>query len=174
MRRTLGLGALVALGILLVLVVHPPSTRDDRERPGLLGVSAHAVVGVDAELDGHRLSARRSAGGWLVDGQPAPAPLAAALDDLVVTLSGLRALDRFHPSASAAYGLEHPRGRVVLATSRGERELSLGDLNAGGSALYAHRRGAATIVQIGVGVLSAVGRVFYFRDAAGAQRPETG
>jgi hypothetical protein len=95
--------------------------------------------------------------------------LAAALDDLAGTLASMQALDHFRSDDRAQFGLVNPRGRIRIGLTRGRRELLLGGTTPNGAALYARRaHDPHLIVQIGLGILSAIDRVFFF------QRPEMG
>src|SRR5689334_23917245 len=51
----------------------------------------------------------------------------SALDDLVETLVGLRAVDSFRGRDGASYGLDRPRVTIEVATARGVRRLVIGD-----------------------------------------------
>ncbi len=173
MRRTAALALLVAVGGGLVLAVHGPRRRPlAPEGIGLLGVSPAAVHGLDIVLGARHLSAERRPGGWAIDGTPGSAATAAALDDLVGTLARLRALDRFRGGEADAFGFAHPRAVVAVHTRRRTRQLVLGAANAAGSALYARRDHDPRVLQVGIGVLSDLERVFYFRDRP--QPPESG
>ena len=130
----------------------------------MFGIERDAVQGVDAVLDGRRFSARRAPGGWELDGRPASAASADALEDLVETVAGLRAIDAFRARGASSYGLDRPRGAIELATSHGARRLTLGALNSAGSAFYARRTGDPRVVLVGTIVLSDVERVLYTRD----------
>ncbi|HLK13012.1 MAG TPA: DUF4340 domain-containing protein [Candidatus Binatia bacterium] len=177
MRRTAGLALLVALGAALVLVVHGPPVRPRAPQGiGLLGVGPAGVRGLDVELGERRFGAERRGGGWAIDGAPASTATAAALDDLVGTLARLRAVDRFRGPDTDAFGLDRPRATITVRTRRRTRRLVLGAANAAGSALYARRDHDRRVLEVGVGLLSDLERVFYFRDVArgGAQRPESG
>jgi hypothetical protein len=93
----------------------------------------------------------------------------AALDDLAGALSSLQALDHFRSDDRAQFGLAPPRGRIRIVAAGGRRELLLGGTTPNGTALYARRaRDPHLIVQIGLGILSAIDRVLFF------QRPEMG
>ena len=109
----------------------------------------------------------RSGNGWLLDGRPATATAADALDTLVETLAGLRALDAFRPGDREALGLDPPQATITVRTRRGAQRLRLGTLNAAGSALYAERDGHPRAFLAGTGLLSALERVFYQRDLGG-------
>jgi hypothetical protein len=173
MRRTAVLALLVVLGGGLVLAIHEPRRRPRApEGIGLLGVSPAAVHALDIVLDARRLSAERRPGGWEIDGKAGSAATAAALDDLVETLARLRALDRFRSGDADAFGFAHPRAIVAVRTARRTRRLVLGATNAAGSALYARRDHDPRVLQVGIGLLSDLERVFYFRDQP--QPPESG
>ena len=167
MRRTLILAGLVALGATLVVLVRAPvrprgqlAVRGHR----VFGVGRHAVRGIDVALEARRFGARRTAEGWEIDGQRASAGTAAALDDLLETVVGLRAVDSFRSRDTASYGLERPRATIEVVTARGVRRLAIGDLNAAGSALYARRSGDPRVLQVGSALLTDLERVFFNRD----------
>ena len=169
MRRTAVLAALVALGAALVVLVRAPvrprgqlAVRGHR----VFGVGPHAVRGIDVVLEARRFGARRTAEGWEIDGRRASLGTAAALDDLLESLVGLRAVDSFRSRDAASYGLERPRATIEVATARGVRRLVIGDLNAAGSALYARRVGDPRVLQVGSALLSDLERVFFTRDQA--------
>lgn len=157
--------------MLLVVAVRAPLPP-----AGLDAVRGHRVFGPPVEEIAlhwnHRdLHARRRDGRWRIEDRAAPAPVAAALDDLADTLSGLRALDAFRPRDGAGYGLDDPHGSIELRGSGHAHRLVVGGLNAAGSAYYARRDDEARVLQIGSGIDSAVDRVFYAVDN---QRPEIG
>jgi hypothetical protein len=175
-RRTLWLLALVVVAAGLASVVRPPARVPPAERVRghrVLGVGAPAVRALDVELGEHRFSARRRDGGWDVDGEPAGAGTARALDDLVAGLAHLRALDAFRPRDGVAYGLDRPRATIAVTTGRGVRRLVVGATNAAGSAFYARRVGAPRVVLVGTGLLSGLERVLYQRRLE-RQPPESG
>ena len=150
-------------------------------RTGFFAVRGHRVFGVpraavrslDVVLDERRFSARRSGETWAVDGRPASAATADALDDLLATLVGLRAIDAFRTRDAGSYGLDRPRATITLATGHERRTLVLGEVNAAGSAFYARRDRDPRILEIGTLLLSEIERVFYTRDGP-RQRPEIG
>src|SRR5262249_17405568 len=118
----------------------------------------------------------RSGSGWVLDGSPATAAAADALDTLVSTLAGLRAVDAFRPGDRQALGLQPPAAIITLRTRRGDQRLRLGALNAAGSALDAERDGPPRVFLAGTGLLTAVERVFYQQELGGrggVPRPET-
>ena len=167
MRRTLILAGLVALGATLVVLVRAPvrprgqlAVRGHR----VLGVGRHAVRGIDVALEARRFGARRTAEGWEIDGRRASPGTADALDDLLETVVGLRAVDSFRSRDTASYGLERPRATIEVVTARGVRRLAIGDLNAAGSALYARRSGDPRVLQVGSALLTDLERVFFNRD----------
>ena len=152
---------------MLVLSVRAPLPRTGRDAVRgrrVLGVGRHAVRGIDAVLEERRFSARRTADGWDLDGRPASAASADALQDLSDALVGLRAVDTFRARDTSSYGLDPPRATIDVHTPRAPRRLLLGAMNSVGSALYARRRGDPRVVQVGVGLLSGLERVFYTRD----------
>ena len=130
----------------------------------VFGVGPGAVRGIDVALEGRRFSARRTAEGWEIDGRRSSAGTAAALDDLLAAVVGLRAVDSFRSRDAASYGLERPHATIEVATARGVRRLLIGDLNAAGSAFYARRAGDPRVLEVGSGLLSDLERVFFNRD----------
>jgi hypothetical protein len=154
------------LGATLAMLVRPPERQDGlRSARGhrVLRVAPHAVRALEVTLDGRRFAARRSADGWEVDGRPASPRTAEAVGDLVATLGRLRAVDAFRPRDPAAFGLDRPRGTIVVETQRGTRRLALGGVNAAASALYARRDGDPRVIQVGIMLLSEIERVFFSR-----------
>ena len=127
-------------------------------------VAAH-VQTVEVEVGDRRFAARRTGGGWEIDGRVADERTAEALTDLVDTLARLRAVDAFRPRDAASYGLDRPRVTIAISTAHRTRRLLLGDANVAASALYARREGDPRVLQVGIGLLSDVERVFYMRDA---------
>ena len=123
---------------------------------------------LEVTLGDRRFAARRTADGWEIDGRPASPRTAEALGDLVVTLARLRAIDV--PAARrASYGLDHPRGTIVVDMARDRRRLVLGSPNAAASALYARRDGDPRVIQVGIMLLSEIERVFFTRADAAAR-----
>jgi len=169
LRRTVALAALVTIGLVLFAVVRapepprPPAERGHR----LFPVGRDAVRGLDVVLDDRRFSARRTGDGWTIDGATASAGTAAALDDLVGTLVGLRAVDVFRDRDGASYGLERPRATITLVTDGRSHRLDVGEPNAGSSAFYARRTGDPRILEVGALLVTELERVFYHRDRAG-------
>lgn len=174
MRRTLALAALAAVGVVLVLLVRAPV-----RRTGLGAVRGHrvvrvpaaAVVRVELAYAGETLRARRTNGGWEVDGRPAGPGVTDALADLIHMLTTLRAIDVFRPPDRATYGLDRPRSHIVIATARRAVTLDLGEVNAAGSAVYARRTGDPRVLLLGTTVASAMERVLYQRRVAGGGPP---
>lgn len=186
--------ALVAIGAVLVAVIEAPPRRTGEEAamrgPRVLRVAAHAVRRMAVDAGDRRFTAERDAGGWRLDGMQATPEAAAALRDLATTLARLRAVDAFTPDEPGAFGLDPPRATIVVETNKRRRRLDLGAVTSTGGALYARREGDHRLFTVGVGMLSAVDRVFHQRDLmsgaapAGvppsngarrpAQRPETG
>jgi hypothetical protein len=163
-RRTLALAVLVAVGVLLVLAVRPPPVPSGPQAVRgrrVLGLHRPHVRSVSVTLRGRRVSAERVGKGWAVGDRSVGGPAVEALDDLVETLVGLRAVDAFLPRDAASYGLDPPQGIVSVTTARGTRTLVLGGLNAAGSAVYARREGDPRVLQVGTALLSALERVFY-------------
>jgi hypothetical protein len=168
-RRTLALLALAALGLGLLVLVRAPARvpRPDRVHGArVLRVRRAAVRAIELSVRDRRLGARRTPGGWDVDGRPASAGLAAALDDLVASLAALRAVDAFRPRDRATYGLEPGRGTIVVTTRTRVVRLVLGHMNAAGSAVYARRSGDPRVFQLGAGLLGTLDGVFYRRDVS--------
>jgi hypothetical protein len=165
---------LVALGATLVWIVPPPRRASGPEAvdgPRVFRARRPAAVrSVTVTLEGRRLAAHRTVAGWEIAGTPPDAPGAAeAVNDLVDTLVALRAVDAFRPRDTATYGLDPPRGTIELVTARGTERLALGAFNAAGSALYARHADRRRVLQVGTYLLSAVGRVFYHQERAGAE-----
>jgi len=150
------------IGLVLVAVVRrperprPPGERGHR----VLAVAPDAVRGLDLVLDARALSARRANGGWTVDGAPAGATTARALDDLVETLGGLRAVDVFRDRDGATYGLDHPRATIAVVTDGDSQRLEIGAANAAGGAFYARRAGDPRMLQVGALLVTQLERVF--------------
>jgi len=130
----------------------------------VFGVDRGAVRGIEVALEGRRFSAWRTAEGWEIDGRRASPGTAAALDDLLDTVVGLRAVDSFRSRDTASFGLERPRATIEVMTGRGGRRLVVGELNAAGSAFYARRAGDPRVLQVGSALLSDLERVFFNRD----------
>jgi hypothetical protein len=175
MRRTLVLVALVAVGTALVLAVGVPRRAPE---PGARGhrvfrLSSAALESLELRMAERMLTARPTANGWDVDGEPAPRTVAAALDDLRAALVHLRAVDVFRPRDVASYGLDRPRMTLVVRTPRAVRRVTLGAANAAGSAFYARRDDDPRVMQVGSLLVGGVERVFFERARA-AQRPEMG
>ena len=179
MRRTLGLLAFLAVGVVLVVLVDPPrrlTPADLARGPRVVRGSAHAIRRVEATLGERRFVAERTHEGWRVDGVPASARLDAALDALATELTGLRAVDAFPTTRFADFGLEPPAGTLVVTMAHETQRLALGKLNAAGSAVYARRGVEPRVLQVGVYVLETVERVLAPDDehAARRYRPEIG
>ena len=169
--RTLALVGLVAIGVTLVVLVKPPVRRTGREMvrgSRLLRVGHAAVRGIEVELEGRHFSAARTADGWQLDGTPASAGAADALNDLLELLVDLRAVDAFRAPDPKVFGLDQPRGTVELVTPRTRCRLVIGGTNAAGSVAYARRDRDPRVFQIGMFILSSLERVFYQRDGGKA------
>jgi hypothetical protein len=158
-----------------VLVIEGPRRLSGPESvhgPRILRLRPAAVRAIEVEGDAGRLSATRTPEGWLLDGRPAPAPAAEALDALAETLASVRALDAFRPGDRQALGLDPPRATVTVRTRRGDQRLRLGATNASGGALYVERDGHPRAFLVGTALLSSLDRVLYQRDLATS--PEAG
>jgi len=161
-----------------VLVIEGPrpiSGPESVHGPRVLHLRPAAVRTIEVEAGTRRLSATRSPEGWILDGQPATAAAAEALDALAQNLASVRALDAFRPGDRQALGLDPARAMLTVTTRRGEQRLRLGATNASGGALYVERDGHPRAFIVGTGLLSSLDRVFYQRDLAESpQKPETG
>jgi hypothetical protein len=163
---------LVALAGALVATVRAPERRTGfyaMRGHRVFDVGARSVDAVDVVLGDRRFAAERRDARWSIDGRPATAGTAAALDDLVSALAGLRAVDVFRADAGAGFGLVQPHGSIEVRTARGRRRLELGEITASGGAVYARRVGDPRLLQVGTGLLSSLERVFFERD----ERPAT-
>ena len=98
------------------------------------------------------------------DAERVAAHLAQALDDLVATLADLRAVDVFRPRELADFGFEPPRAVITLLTPRRTRRVVLGEATMAGNALYARREGDRRVMQVGIGILTDLERLFYNRQ----------
>jgi hypothetical protein len=162
LRRTLALAALVVVGVALVAVVRrperarPPGERGHR----VFSVASDAIRGLDLALDDRRLTARRAPEGWTIDGSPTTAATARALDDLVATLAGLRAVDVFRDRDGSAYGLDPPRATITVVTDGASQHLDIGAANAASSAVYARRAGDPRMLQVGALLVTELERPF--------------
>ena len=153
----------------------PISGPESVHGPRVLHLRPAAVRTIEVEAGTRRLSATRSPEGWILDGRPATAAAAEALDALAQNLASVRALDAFRPGDRQALGLDPARAMLTVTTRRGEQRLRLGATNASGGALYVERDGHPRAFIVGTGLLSSLDRVFYQRDLAESpQKPETG
>jgi hypothetical protein len=176
-RRTLVLAGLAAIGAVLVLVVPARKRLTGLERvrgTRVVRMLPQRVRSLDVVLASRRFVARRRNGRWRVDGRTPSAETAAALDDLVQTLTSLRATDAFRARGDATYGLDAPRGTIDIRGGRRTVRLTLGAPNAAASAIYARRRGDPRTLLVGTYLLSAIDRVFYRLGVDRRQAPETG
>ncbi|MCW5890119.1 MAG: DUF4340 domain-containing protein [bacterium] len=174
MRRMLVLLALVAIGAGLVAVIEAPPRRTGEQAmrgPRVLRVAAHAVQSVVVAEGDRTFSAERGGRGWRLDGMQATPAAASALDDLVTTLAKLRAVDAFTPGEPSDWGLDPPRATITVETGKRRRRLDLGAMTSSGGAVYARRQGDRRLFTVGVGMLSAVDRVFYQRDHMSGAAP---
>lgn len=175
MRRVLALAALVAAAAVLVTWVEAPRRRTGREMitgPSVLRLVARDVHAITATVGDRRFAAVRDGAGWRVDGVPAQPALAEAVDDLVETLAGLRAVQAFRSDDVRQFGLDAPGGSIVVEGPHGRRTLALGRFDSVGSALYARRDGDPRVFLVGAALGSAVERVFY--RASEAREPAAG
>jgi hypothetical protein len=173
-RRLVVLGGLVALGAALVCVIEAPPRRTGEELmrgPRVMRVAPHAVRTLTVTEGDESFAAERRAGGWTIDGMQASDEAALALDDLVAALAKLRAIDAFTPDEPADWGLDPPRGTIGIETAKRRRRLALGAVVSSGGAFYAQRDGDRRIFTVGVGLLSAVERVFYQRAVMSGAAP---
>jgi hypothetical protein len=176
-RRTLLLALLVAIGGVALWIVeapHRPTSRELVRGSRLVKAKPSAIREVSAVLGERRFRATRTGDGWRIDGAPASAGVADALNDVVQTLADLRAIDAFRGDGLSQFGLEQPHGAVTIVSADDTERLQLGDFNTAGSAIYARRDGDPRVFQIGVFLPSALERVFYQRDDVGRPRPEMG
>lgn len=174
MRRLALLLGLVAIGAALVVVIEAPPRRTGEEMmrgPRVLRVASHAVRTVVVTEGDEGFAAERRGSGWMLDGMQATGEAAEALDDLVSALAKLRAIDAFTPDEPADWGLDPPRGTIVLETAKRRRRLALGAAVSSGGAIYAQRDGDRRIFTVGVGLLSAVDRVAYQRSVMSGAAP---
>lgn len=185
MRRALAIAVAVLGAGLLVLVVEAPRRPTGEEAvrgPRVVRIAPAAVTRLEVAIGDRRATVvRDGVGTWTLAGRPASPPLADAVNDLVETLAGLRAVDRFRPSDGATFGFEPPRATIDVVAGGDETRLVLGELNAARSAVYARRPGRPHVMLLGLYLVSALERVLYFAslDAApgaetGSQRPEIG
>ena len=175
------LATAAVLGAVLLVVVRAPERQLPREAirgQRVFRVGTHGVEQIVVTLEGRRFAARRTGSTWAIDGHPANAGTADALDDLVDTLVRLRAVDVFRPADGASFGLDAPQATIELVGPHATRRLLLGAPNSIGSAFYAQRPGDPRVLQVGAGILSELERVFYHRDReagdGAAQPPEMG
>ena len=148
----------------LLFVVEAPRRQTGLESvrgPRVLRVRPDRVRRVELVGGAGQLTAVRTTSGWEVDGRPADEPTVEALDALVTTLAGLRALDAFRPGDRTALGLDPPAATLAVFTDRRERRLALGTPNAAGNGLYVERLGHPRVFVVGTGMLSAIDRVFF-------------
>lgn len=151
----------------LALVTRAPQQRSAvRATRGhrLVAVAPGAVRGIEVTLDARRFEARRVDGGWQIDGRSAGPGTVAALDDLVNALATLRVVDVFRARDDAGFGFATPRASIVLRTPGRERRVLFGGPNVAGSTLYARRESDPRVMQVGIGVVGEIERVFYQRD----------
>jgi hypothetical protein len=164
-RRLIALTGAVGLAGALVLLVEAPPRRTAEESvsgPRLVRMPADLIARVEVTIGERRAVADRVAERWMVDDAPASGPLAAALTDLVQTLTTLRAVDRFRPRDGASFGFDPPRATIEVTAAQRHTRVVLGELNAARSAVYARREGAPQVWLVGLYLVSALERVVYF------------
>lgn len=152
-----------------MLLVEGPAQRSGPESvrgPRVLRLRAPSVRGFEVDAGARRLVAVRTPGGWRLDGRPAAAGAAEALDAFVDTLARLRAVDAFRPRDRAALGLAAPAATITIHTARRELRVRLGTPNAAGSAVYAEREAHPRVFLVGTALLSAIDRLFYQQGLA--------
>src|SRR5262249_56401396 len=121
-RLVVPLLLLVVMGAALVMVVEGPRRLSGPESvrgPHVLRVRAGAVRELEIEAGPRRLRAARSGSGWVLDGSPATAAAADALDTLVSTLAGLRAVDAFRPGDRQGLRPRAPPALITLPAPPG-------------------------------------------------------
>lgn len=159
------LGVFAAMALALTLVVKAPPRRGGEAAvrgPRVFKLAPADVVRVEAAIGERTVVAERVSGGWAVRGAPVDQAGRDAIDDLIATLVGLRAIDRFRPADGARFGLDPPRAVVTLAGTRRRTRLDLGELNAARSAVYARREGSPHVMIVGLYLISALERVVHF------------
>jgi len=117
------------------------------------------VQRIEVTMGGRSFVVERVADGWRLDGTPPSAAGHDAITTLADELARLRAVDAFRATSFEEFGLDPPRGTIVVTTPRGVQHLALGTLNAGGSTVYARRAGHARVLHLGVYFLEVVRRV---------------
>lgn len=160
--RTLVLAALAAIAVVLALTVHAPERRTGQAAVSgtrLVRVPAHAVQRIDLTLDGRHAVFARAGSGWTANGVALDERGNGATRDLLVSLTGLRAVDQFRGEPQASFGLTPPRGTIVLATPRREVRLWLGAFTATTATVYARRERDHRVFQVGTYLLSQLDRV---------------
>lgn len=160
----------MVLAAAALVVVEAPQRRTGLESvrgPRVLRVRPERVRRIELAGGTRRLTAVRTASGWELDGRAADAATVEALDELVDTLAGLRALDAFRPGARTGFGLDPPAATLAVFTDTRERRLALGTPNAAGNGIYVERLGHPRVFVVGTGMLSAIDRVFYQEQLAG-------
>jgi hypothetical protein len=151
----------------LVLLVRAPERRVGLyavRGHRVFGVARHAVREIEVTLGERRFLARRAVAGWEIDGKPASAGTAEALEDLAASVAGLRAVDVFRPRDASSFGFERAHATIRVVTPTRARRVVIGAPNAAGTAFYARRDGDPRVMQVGSGLLSGLERVFFNRD----------
>ena len=168
-RRLVLLALLVVVAGALVVLVEAPVRRSGQETvsgPRLVQLAPESVDRVVVTIGERRAAVERVAGHWTVRGRAVSAALDDAIGNLVDTLTGLRAVDRFRPRDGASFGFEPtPRATLELGEPRRTTRILLGELNGARSVVYARRDGDLHVWLVGLYLISAMERVIYFADA---------
>lgn len=162
MRRTLVLVVFVLAGLALVWSIEPPRRLSGPETvrgPRPFRLDADDIQRIEVAMGSRSFVAERAADGWRLDGTRPSRAGAEAIASLAAELPRLRAIDAFRPASLGPFGLDPPRGTIVVTTGRGVQRLALGALNTAGSAVYARRGRHARVLQLGVYLLEVVRRV---------------
>ena len=168
-RRLVLLAVLVLVAGALVVRVEAPARRSGQETvsgPRLVRLAPDSVDRVVVTIGDRHAAAERVAGQWTAGGRAVSDALGDAIRNLVDTLAGLRAVDRFRPRDTASFGFEPtPRASVELGGPRGTTRIFIGELNGARSAVYARRDGDPHVWLVGLYLISAMERVIYFASA---------
>jgi hypothetical protein len=149
-RGTLGLLAALALLVLYLVAVDPPSTRLPPLSEPLLAVPAVRVTTIEIVWPETRLHAVRRAGAWQAFGH-AVLP-AGSVDDLLAALATIRPMDTLTPSGTNApdYGLGAAATTLTMAAGAVPLlQLQVGNRNPAWTGVYVRRNGSAEILLVG-------------------------